>query len=99
MKRKDQRVRTTDLLRVLAVKGALAEIPNSRVVEIVSRNPRITVHQFYEEALLGVRVMSYGGTMRAYYAVYGRLRWAKRKLGLIPNRADATSPVKNQRSD
>jgi len=81
---RDTKVSTRDLATSRAIRGALAKFSPPRVLEIVHRDPQITVHQFCRQYLAGLDVLCSGGTRRAYAAVYQRIHKARKKLGVFP---------------
>jgi hypothetical protein len=84
VRRRLRTVSRKDVTTTLAVMGALRTISPTRILGIVQASPEITVVEFCESYLAGLRPKCYGGTRRAYSAVYSRLWRARRRLDLLP---------------
>jgi hypothetical protein len=79
------------------VRSAIRILPESRLESYLVEFPNASVHDVCRDLLGGLDVKAYGGTRRAYAAVYDRLLRAKRALGLAPPLRRQGSPTVNAR--
>ena len=79
-----RRVTRAELRLTRTVMRAIRTVSLARLAEYVRRNPAATVHHVCRDFLGGLDVRDYGGTHRAYAAVYNRLKRARQEAGLRP---------------